>query len=388
MMPTPGTRAVPWRCAGPVVCILSLLPMAVPAVETVQWGFILHDEGKAKLSLSGIRSGELCAEIDGTDNVCSIGASITVQGRDSCTGTAANEYPCTRYGYRYDYSGATPGTKIECTATRHDGYNRRQKSYSVPVDTESGSVFQPQWIPYNRVDKRLLLSEVHECTYLGEPLATIEYIIRYEPTAGSGPVVAGGPHPDLDEPYATGVPDACNYLTKGLGSLWLKDEVYRYESVIEHMPILRSHCAYTAANDAGSIARIEHKFHVHDLFDVEQLSPDQLLFHAAFAGGGHQPEAVLTDLGKITFVYQLADENRSAISVVTGIQGPRDGAGRAMTMLAHYHLRTPERSHEERLKCLFDLARKSLGLWLSQVSETDNTVTLPDNPDIGATCPR
>lgn len=57
-----------------------------------------------------------------------------------------------------------------------------------------------------------------------------------------------------------------------------------------------------------------------------------------------------------------------------------------MALVAHYHLREPDRTHEERLACLFDLARKSLDLWLSNVSATD-TVVLPDQPeDLRATC--
>lgn len=388
-MPIRCTGVVSRRFTGQISWMLSLVPMAAFAAETVQPGFVLHDEGKANLSLSSIRSGELCAEIGSPDNVCNTGTGLTVQGHDSCTGGDGNAYPCTRYGYRYDYSGATPGTQIECTATRNDGFNKRQKTYSIPVDAETGSVFQPQWIPYYRVEKRQMLTEVHRCNYLGEPFASIEYIISYYPSADATPAAAGGPNPDIDEPYAAAVPDACNYLTKGLASTWIKDDVYRYEGAIEHFPILRSHCAYTGAHDAAAIAKMEHKFHLYDLFDVENLSRDQLLFHAAFAAGGHYPEAVLTDLGKVTFVYQLAEQDRSGISVVTGIQAPPDGAGRPMELLAHYQLRAPKRSHEERLACLLDLARKSLDLWLSKVSATDNTVVLPDQPEgLSAACPQ
>lgn len=374
-----------------VLCALvstSLVGLAAFAAETVQPGFVLLDAGKSAISLSGIRSGEICADVGGSDTVCNTGTTLTVQGYDTCIGTDGKPYPCTRYGYRYDYTGATPGTEIECTATRRDPFNRQQKTYTLAIDAESGSVFQPEWIPYGTVERRTMLTEVHECVYQDKPLATIEYIISYEPSTEPVPVVKGGPNPDIDEPYSFGVPDACNYLTADLAHVWAKEDVQPYLGAIEHMPILRSHCAYWGVDDSRSRARIEHKYHLYELFDVDTLRPDQLAFHAAFAAGGHYPESVRHDLGKITFVFQLAEEDRSAITVVTGIQGPPDGAGRPMELLAHYHLREPDRTHEQRLKCLFDLAEKSLDLWFSLVSEVDNTVDLPDQPvDLGAACP-
>ena len=370
------------------MCSASLTSADAFAAETVQPGFVLLDAGKAAISLTGIRSGELCADIGGQDNVCNTGTKLTVEGNDTCIGTDGTAYPCTRYGYRYDYVGATPGTQIECTATRRDPFNKQQKTYTVAIDAEAGSVFQPEWIPYGRVDRRTMLTEVHECAYLGKPLATIEYIISYEPSTEPAPPVASGPNPDIDEPYSFGVPDACNYLTADLAHQWAQEDVLPFTGAIEHMPILRSHCAYFGKEDGTKRARMEHKYHLYELFDVENRTPAQLAFHAAFAAGGYAPEAARTDLGKITFIFQLPEEDRSAITVVTGIQGPPDGAGRPMELLAHYHLRSPDRTHEQRLECLFDLARKSLDLWFEKVSESDNTVVLPDHPEnLGATCP-
>jgi hypothetical protein len=162
-----------------------------------------------------------------------------VEGNDTCIGTDGKPYPCTRYGYRYGYSGATAGTQIECTATRRDPFNKRQKTYTVAINAESGSVVQAEWIPHGPVDRRTMLPE----------------------------------------------------------------------------------------------------------------------------------------------------EDRTAITVVTGIQGPPDGAGRPMELLAHYHLREPTRTHQQRLSCLLDLARKSLDLWMSKV-EADNTVQLPNHPEnFRPTCP-
>ena len=370
-----------------ILWTLTLLPMVAAAAETVQPGFVLHDEGKANLSLSGVRSGEICAGMGVSDTVCNTGTQLTVQGQDACVGNDGKTYPCTRYGYRYDYAGASPGTEIECTSTRRDPYRSQDKSYTIAVDAESGSVYQPQWIPYSPVERRMMLTEVHRCSYLGEPLASIEYIISYEPSMAPPTTSSNDRSADIDEPFLPGVPNACNYLTEDLSGMWIRHDVRRYDGAIEHLPILRSHCAWLGEDDLGKIAKMEHKFHLYELFDVENLRRDQLLFHATFAAGGHAPESVRTDLGKLTFVYHLPEEDRSAISVVTGIQGPTTNAGQPMELLAHYHVRTPDRTHQERLACLFDLARKSLDLWFNHISPSDNTVNPPHDPTLGATCP-
>lgn len=382
-------RSMLSRCF-PVIAICSqcLYSPDVFAMQSVQPGFVLHVAGKSTISLSGIRSGELCQDIGESVDVCNTGTGLTVLPRDSCITNKNSPYPCTRYGYRYDYADATPGTQIECTATRRDPFNQEQKTYTIAIDAESGSVFQPEWIPYNPVESRVMLTEVHECVYLGKRLATIEYIISYEPSPELAPFAPGDPNDTtIDEPYSFGVPDACNYLTQHLAKMWVEDDVSLYLDATEHLPNLRSHCSWFVEDDLEKIAKIEHKYHLYELFDIRKLNRMQLSFHAAFAAGGHEPESMRTDLGKITFVFQLAEQDRSAISVVTGIQGPPDDVGRPRELLAHYHLRNPDRTHEERLGCLFDLARKSLALWFGEVVEADNTVTLPDLPeDLNATC--
>lgn len=384
VFPTTRAAAVLW----------ALFAAWIPAnsAETVQPGIVLHDTGKPNITLSAFRSGEICSDVDGSDNICNTGTSFTVLGHDTCIGDDGKAYPCTRYGYRYDYAGATPGTEIECTATRRDPFRQQQKSYAIAIDKEAGTVLQPEWIGFGPVERRAMLTEVHECTYLGAPLATIEYLITYEPSADPSANPAGwagdDPHKKIDEPYSKGVPNACNYLTQDLANLWVQAPVLEYIGANEHMPILRSHCAWYGEEDLALGARMEHKYHLYELFDVDMRSRDQLLFHATFAAGGHAPVAVRTDLGKITFVYELASENRSAISVVTGIQGPPDGAGRPMELLAHYQLRTDKRTHQQRLDCLFDLARKSLALWMSLEPDADGRIDLPnDPPPLGAACP-
>jgi hypothetical protein len=207
---------------------------------------------------------------------------------------------------------------------------------------------------------------VHDCSYSGERLATIEYIISYGPSANPVPQRSAGPDPSINEPFIEEVPQACNYLTRDLASTWVRDaDVQNNASPDMHVPDLQSLCMYTAIHAAERDARIQFKFHLYDFFDVENIAPMQLLFNATFLGGGNEPTDTLHDLGKISFVYDLPNDVTSLL-VATGMQGPPDGAGRPMEFTASYYLRDPGRTHQERLVLLLEEARENLEGWQSR----------------------
>jgi len=356
-------RAIP-TIAVPVITLLCFVGSSAFAGETIQPGFYSHEP--AGIRISGVRSGEICTDASGSDNICSIATSISVEGRDNCTGTEGQQYTCTRFGYRYDFTGATPDTEIRCKSMRNDGFNKRSMDYTLAVESDSGSIFHPAWIPYGPVERRTMLTEVHECSYSGENLATIEYIITYEPSANPAPPQSAGPDPSIDEPFIEEVPQSCNYLTRDLAIRWVRDgDVQNNATADMHVPNLQSLCMYTAIHAAERDARIQFKFHLYDFFDVENIEPMQLLFNATFLGGGNQPQDTLHDLGKISFVYDLPNDVTSLL-VATGIQGPPDGAGRAMEFTASYYLRDPGRTHEQRLVLLLEEARKNHESWHSR----------------------
>jgi len=337
------------------------------AGETIQPGFYSHEPANVDIRIRDARSGELCTDTTGSDTVCSVATKLTVQGTDTCLGDDGKPYPCTRYGYRYDYEGATPGTEIQCHTTRNDGFNKRQKDYSITLDSGAGSVFQAEWIGYGPVDRRVMLTEVHKCSYLGELLATIEYIVTYEPSmdpAASVPTgpARSGPHPDVDEPYIDEIPEACPYLPPGVASEWVRDDDIQ-NNPSEHLPILRSHCWYSAIHAADRNARLEFRFQLYDLYDIERLSREQLIFHATFASGGNAPKDILHNLGKISFVYDLPNDV-TVVFIILGTQGPPDGAGRAMEFTASYSLQDRGRDHQQRRKLIIEFARESLETWL------------------------
>ncbi len=363
------------------LCALAPASLAAPSGAAIQPGVFLHDFESPHLTLSNFRSGELCTEEDKKNDVCDVGTRFVVAPNDSCLIHDGRPIPCLRYGYRFEYSSVAPGLNIECKATQKDGLNTRQKTYTIRLKDQSGSIWRQEWAPADPVEKRKLLSEVHECTFIGEPVVSIEYIIVYEPPPELQIFARSDPtQPRAEEPHSTYLPGACRYLDADLASIWVGGSVERYEDAIEHMPNLRSHCAYFRPEDLTKRARIEHKYHLYELFDVEKRNAMQLAFHAAFAAGGHEPTAVWRDLGKVTFVFHLPPD-RSQIMVVTGIQGPPDPVGRPRELLGHYHLRNENRTHEQRLECLKVLARESLDQWLSTPLEPDGTVKLPLDPE-------
>ena len=360
------------------VCAIAPASVAQISGRSIQPGIFLFDQ--THLQVSEMRSGELCADEANKSAVCDVGTRFVVAPKDTCQLDNLGPVPCLRYGYRFDYSRTTPGTMIECRATRKEGFNKQEKSYTINLDAESGSIAREEWVPFDPVEKRSLVAELHECTINGEPLASIEYIIVSEPPTELAIFKPGVPGEETEEPRSLGVPNACNYLDPDLASLWLGGTAELEIRGAEHIPDLRSYCSYAHFTNPAKIARIEHKYHVYDLFDVEKLNIMQLAFNAAFAAGGHEPTAIWRDFGKVTFAYQLPPD-RSQIMVVTDIQGPPGGDGRPRLLLGHYHLRNVDRTHEQRLECLKVLARESLDLWRSTPPDANNTVSLPQRPE-------
>lgn len=180
--------------------------------------------------------------------------------------------------------------------------------------------------------------------------------------AGLRGAVSGAQTTPIDEPTFAEIPKASGYLTEGLAAGWLRAEV-QASSANEHIPAFWSQCVYSGKGVKDRQTGFVFKFMVWDLFDVKKLDPMQLDFHAGFASGGEPPLEKLKDLGKISFV--LEKRNRTTLLVITGIQGPPDGARRPTELVASYYLSDPETSHEVRLEKLVAEARRELNEWLA-----------------------
>lgn len=332
--------------------------------QSPQPGFYSHEPDQVGIRISNASSGPICADVNGQSTVCSKATMITVTGQETCTGTDGKQYPCTRYGYQYDYAGAAPGGAIQCQSTRKDAFRSRSMDYTLDLEAATGSIFFPAWIPYAPVEQRTMLTEVHKCSYQGQLLTTVEFIVTYEPGTSAAPAAATGrgPAPGIDEPYFDEIPNACSYLTEAqAGWLLQVNRVQDGGAANEHIGDLWSQCTYSGIGAAHRTIGYVFKFMLYKLFDVDTLSPMQVTFNAAATGGGHAPTQTLEDLGKIAFVFD--NRGRTTLMVVTGIQGPPDGANRPREFVASYYLEDRDRSHAKRLEVLRAKAEEHLREW-------------------------
>lgn len=141
------------------------------------------------------------------------------------------------------------------------------------------------------------------------------------------------------------VPDACGYLTEEVASNTLRRQARPLPSN-EHIPVFYSQCEYSAPGEGRRALRFVFKFMVKEMFDADQLAPEQLDFNAGFAAGGATHSEKLQFPGKVTYVFH--DRDTTSILVITGIDGPLDGAGEASTLIISYRLIDGDRSPEER----------------------------------------
>lgn len=336
----------------PLACglLTCMAPVAVVAGEAVQPGFYYHAPEASPLELKNMRSGPVCQQGSGPQTVCETAIRIVITGDQQCDWSPGVVYPCSRFGYEFDYAGATPGTSINCTIRKTDPQGRKQESfYEHSLDTAAGSIRHTTFRTYAPVEQRLIFSEAHECAYQGQLVATIEYIIYYEP--GSG---ATDDRPHLDE-----LPDTCAwpFLTEEVAGGLLDADVKR-SVASEHLPILSSQCFYSSRGTSAREAGMVLKFMLSDMFNVQKVPSMQLNFNATFAAGGADLEKVLDDLGDKSFVFGKGD--RTTLLVITGIAGRADLAGRPTELIAFYYLEWPELDKQARLARLIPLAEQHL----------------------------
>ena len=335
-----------------------LIAAAAGAGTSVQPGFYYHEPDSTGLRLSRIRSGALCTA--GQDSVCDADTKVVITGQETCEYSPGTNYPCTRFGYEFDYSGAAPGSTINCTVMRQDPMGRRSsKQYTHQLGAAAGQIFYPTYRTYGPVEKRSIFSEVHECTYRGERLATIEYIIYYEPE----PTPAQDDGAKRAKQLFPETPNACSapYLTADKARGLLGDQRVKPSAANEHVPQLQSQCIYSAKQGPARQVGYVYKFMLSDMFNVDKLAPQQVQFNATFATGGAELKETRNELGDRAFVFLKGD--RTTLLVITGIRGPQDFAGRDREFIANYYLDHPGLTHEQRAGMLIDVAEQDLRGW-------------------------
>ena len=136
-------RQICRRTVKAAVCLLVLLqPSQVFPGESLQLGVYYHDPDNTSLELENVRSGLVCSENGEPRQVCENTIKVYITGDETCDWSPDNQYPCTRFGYEFDYGGAIPGTTIDCEIQRQDSMGRRttdQRQHEL--ESESGHIF-------------------------------------------------------------------------------------------------------------------------------------------------------------------------------------------------------------------------------------------------------
>lgn len=350
--PDPGRRPSPCRAAAAAAMLL-VACSGIASAEMLQPGFHYHEPSTITLSNAG--SGTICADESGALDLCERAARVVIEGEATCE-YSGNEYPCTRFGYEFDYSDATPGTELECDRMRYDPKSGEQNdSYTRAIEAESGRIAFLTFRTFAPVEERLIFSEVHHCSYRGERVATIEFIIHYEPGAGGAGEDAAPRFPE--------VPNACSdpYLTEDTAESLLRASAVRRHAATEHIPVLQSQCIYGAAAGGSGQVGYVFKFMLSDMFDVDRLSTQQVDFNATFANGGAAPEEILTEPGRRAYIFRKGD--RATLFVITGIKGRDDFAGRENEFVALYYIDKADLDFAAKQGLLLEQARLHMRHW-------------------------
>ncbi|TXS96398.1 hypothetical protein FV139_02585 [Parahaliea maris] len=158
--------------------------------------------------------------------------------------------------------------------------------------------------------------------------------------------------PKIDE-----IPNACGYLTEEIARSVLGPEVRPFQSN-EHIPVFYSQCEYKGTGPGRHSLRFVFKFMVKEMFDVDKLAPEQIDFNAGFAEGGQTFSEKLQYPGKLTYIFH--DRDTTSVLVITGVDGPLDGAGQPSALIFSYRLIDGDRTPEQRRDLLMKFAWRHL----------------------------
>lgn len=339
-----------------LVLILSLVSYRAETAGLVQPGFYLHDIPDSRLTITNAKSGLVCSDNSGPKKVCSPTLKVLVTPQENCEYSSDQDYPCIRYGYEFDYDNAELGDSLECKVIYTDTRGKRTNQYSHQLAANNGHIFHNAFKTYAPVEQRIILSEVHECSYQEALLMTIEFMHYYEPETTDDNVTNSGKR------HISVLPDACNvpHLSTKKAMRLLNSEVRKHVAS-EHIPTLWSQCIYKRTSGKHREMSVVYKFMLSDMFDVNRVEPQQLMFNATFASGNAPLTRVLEDLGDKAFVFNT--DKRTTLLVITGIGGPKDGANRDTEVIANYYLDDKTMPKNEREDLLINLAREDLKHW-------------------------
>jgi hypothetical protein len=170
-----------------VIFLVALSPVAVANEARVVEVFLPHASGITVLNQI---AGNVCIQDDEPTEVCGRSEFIDIVGENLCDWSDDIQYPCTWYGYQFDYEDATAGQTITCDVYRSNPTvfgpetqvtGPSTARYTLEVGDSSGHIFHPSYNTYAPVRERLYIRESHRCQYAETPLYDVNYIIRFTP---------------------------------------------------------------------------------------------------------------------------------------------------------------------------------------------------------------
>jgi hypothetical protein len=151
----------------------------------------VHLPHQSGIALRNTASGNVCIENDEPTEICESAEFIDIVGENMCKWSEDIDYPCTYYGYQFDYEGAQAGRKITCDTHRSTKTTFSPETeqvtgpmtarYTIELDSNAGHIFHTAYNTYAPVDELILIRELHRCSYEGALLYEVHWIVRFTP---------------------------------------------------------------------------------------------------------------------------------------------------------------------------------------------------------------
>jgi len=155
------------------------------------------------VEISHFKSGLACTNstlVEGqTGWICHVTEDIRVTDQGRCQ-YDGKDYLCTWVGFEFDYRGAKPGDKLDCSTeqsqpTSAGNPNQEletsstKQEFSLPLKDSQGHFFNPQYFTFvTRAPKESLLIDTGRCSFKGKTVFEYTYRLQYpeRPEHGSG----------------------------------------------------------------------------------------------------------------------------------------------------------------------------------------------------------
>ena len=173
-----------------------LIAVALPALVTHAQNqtartfeaYLPHPSG---ITISDPIAGNVCIEDDKPTAVCGAAEFIDIVGENMCEWSENIDYPCTYYGYEFNYSGGEAGQLITCDTHRSTetifGPRTEQVTgpmtarYTMELESDTGRIFRTPYNTYAPVGEPIYIREMHRCSYAGTLLYQVHWIVRFTP---------------------------------------------------------------------------------------------------------------------------------------------------------------------------------------------------------------